>query len=273
MTTKTNTRTTGLPFADYAAIEATNASAIKAGQLSMLHMHHRLTGPDKPETPAMQMGRLVHAAVLEPEITLSLLEVWTGKARRGKAWDEFCEVHESRIIVTQDQSDKLEAMTAAVHANKDAHDLIEATEHEVTYQWDGKRYGPAKARLDGHSKAAGVLEYKTTTGIGLRQFTTNAYRMGYHIGIGWYCHGAEEVDGGGIPQAHFIVQEQDAPHDCYVLRVSRQIIEAGRDETCEIARRYYVHKHVGSFPGVACGEILDYEIPAWAGGGDSWTVE
>lgn len=266
-------RTLDLPFGDYKAIKATNASAIKAGQLSMLHMHHKLTGGDTPATPAMIMGSLLHSAVLEPELTFPNLVIWEGQVRRGKAWDEFQEDHENKIIITPKEKEKLERASEAVHANRDAHELIEATESEVTYEWQQEQYGKAKARLDGHSSSAGVLEYKTTMGIGIRQFTTNAYRMGYHLAIGWYCHGVEMVDGGGLPSAHFIVQEQSSPYDCYVLRVPRQILEAGRDEAIEIARKYRVHKHVGTFPGVAGGEILEYELPAWAGEGSSWTVE
>jgi len=259
------------PFDDYAAIDAINASSIKAGMLSMLHMHHYMTQGGKEESPAMRMGRFVHGMVLEPDVFAKKLCLWEGATRRGKKWDLWCAENDPEYAVTPKQLADLVHITAMVHSNRDAHALIEATEHEVGFVWSNERYGRGKARMDGQSASGGILEYKTTQGIGMRQFTINAYRMGYHVQLGWYAHGVEQVTG-EIPQVHVIVQEQAAPYDCYVLRVPHQIIEVGMEEAIEIARRYSVHNHVGSFPGVAGGEIMEYELPPWSIGGDNAEV-
>ena len=258
------------PFDNYAKIDAINASSIKAGRLSMLHMHHEMTTDGKAESPAMRIGRFVHAAVLEPDVFFESACVWRGAVKRGKQWDEWCQENDAAMAISPHQLAELSQISAAVHANRHAHALIEATEHEVGFVWGHKRYGRGKARMDGQSASTGIMEYKTTQGIGLRQFTTNAYRMGYHVQLGWYAHGVEQVSG-KIPQVHVVVQEQSAPYDCYVLRVPHQIIEVGIEEAVEIARRYHTHRHLNTFPGVANGEIMEYELPSWAAGSE-WTV-
>jgi len=49
-----------LSFDEYRAIEAINASAIKKGQISMLHMRQEITRESTPPTPAMQWGSVIH---------------------------------------------------------------------------------------------------------------------------------------------------------------------------------------------------------------------
>ena len=55
-----------MTYEEYAELPGINATSIKAGVKSMLHMHHCMTGGGHKETPALRWGKLVHLAVLEP---------------------------------------------------------------------------------------------------------------------------------------------------------------------------------------------------------------
>ena len=259
-----------LSFEQYAALDGINASSIKHGRLSMLHMHHAMTGGWTDPSPAMQRGTHLHGVILEPDEYTPRLNVWTGKVKSGKAWTEWCKVHDQAMTVTQALYDELMRVAEIVHANKDAANLIAASSHEVSLLWEHDDYGKGKARVDGMGKAS-IFDLKTTGAIEPRRFFNSAYDMGYHIQMGWYCHGVEVLTG-SRPLAQVIVLEQKEPHDCYVLDIPDAIISRGMEEAIEIARRYHAHRMTGFFPGVSGGERLTYELPKWLATGETWTV-
>jgi hypothetical protein len=103
------------PFSDYLKIDAINWSSLKLMHTSPLCYHYYQQRPS-PDKPAYQLGRAVHAAILEPEhfagrytvmhgtqpedwrnIAAAQVEgklgelygVYPGKVRRGKAWEQF----------------------------------------------------------------------------------------------------------------------------------------------------------------------------------------
>src|SRR6056297_2773961 len=51
-------------------------------------------------TPAMEFGTLCHTLILEPGRFADRSAIWTGKMRRGKAWEEFKETNSDRDIYT-----------------------------------------------------------------------------------------------------------------------------------------------------------------------------
>ena len=56
-----------MTYEEYAALPGINATSIKAGAVSMLHMHHAKTGGGKAATPAMLWGSLVTVRSLRSE--------------------------------------------------------------------------------------------------------------------------------------------------------------------------------------------------------------
>lgn len=260
---------TDMPYAEYAARDGINATAIKAGVVSPLHMRHTMTGHDKPVTPAMRWGKLVHSAVLEPDLFFESMMVFDGR-KYGKAWNEFCETNDPQYAVSSDEQKRLYAMGNAVHANRHAHSLIDGTAHEVSAFWHDPLYGNAKARLDGMKDTRGIVEYKTTGSTDKRHWTRTAFNMNYHLQLGWQWAGVNGTAGVDMP-VHVICQEQTEPYDVVVYRVPDTVIEIGLEQAAEIAKRYRACEAVGSFPGVS-DEIEIYELPAWAmGGGGEWS--
>jgi exodeoxyribonuclease VIII len=255
-----------IPYPEYAAIPAINAGAIVAGMKSMLHMHAEMTHTCPTDSPAMRWGRLAHMAILEPDRFFAEAVVWPGGRKAGKEWERFvADCGDDEMILTQDELDKLADMSAMIHKNRDAHHLISTTGHEVSLTWDQPLYGQGKCRADILSDdGAIVADYKTARSIVQRDFWRSAWSLGYHIKMGWYAHGIAVLTG-RHPSVRVIVQENVRPFDCWVCVMPPALVEKSAIEAVEIARRYNVHRAIGTFPGVVpSGVMIDYELPAWA---------
>jgi hypothetical protein len=228
-------------------------------------MHAEMTHGIKTDSPAMRWGRLAHAAILEPDRFFNQARIWEGRRQGGK-YDEFvASSPDPEMIVTQDELDKLAAMSAMVHANKAAHHIIQSTGHEVTLKWDSPAYGSGKLRADMLSDDMTLLaDYKTTRSIVPRDFWRAAFGMAYHVRMGWYAHGVYVLTG-KLPAVRMIVQESSAPYDCWVANMPGHIVLEGAEQAVEIAKRYSICRQFGTFPGVVYdGTMIDYELPAWA---------
>jgi hypothetical protein len=256
--------------AEYRALPAINATAIKAGRQSMAHMHQAMTGGGRADTPTLRWGRLVHMAVLEP-VRLATLPVWDGD-RRGKAWLEFRDAHDGKEILTAAEVDRLLAVSQAF-TESGASRLVAGGRHEHAIAWegvtpDGHAIGACKALVDSWARPV-MVEYKTTRNLATRAFLAQCEALGYLLAAGWYATGlrtAERLT--DWPSTYLIAQESDAPHCVAVYEITAAQLEAGYAEAAEIARRYRAHELTGRFPGPYDGMILPYERPMWAVGGD-----
>ena len=258
----------GQPMAEYRATPALNYSTIKHGRKSMLHMHYAATHPTEP-TAAMSMGTILHAAILETEDFCRRVAIWDKGDKRGNAWKEFKAEHANGYILKPHEHADVMRAVAAVHGDSMAHDLIQRTVHERAVYWRGKHYGAAKGRTDGMTEDGKVLfDLKSTANIEKHFFTANTARMGLHLQLGWYSEGIE-ANTGHAPELVFVIAfEQEGAIDAAVYEVPPGVVTRGREEAVEIARKYRVCEAAGSFPGVADGQILQYELPGWMTGDD-----
>jgi hypothetical protein len=252
-------------FQEYRALPGINASSIKHGAVSMLHMHHAMTGGDIIDTPAMRWGRLVHLAILEPEKYGRTVSIWNDGRRAGKAWNDFVTASGgTEWIATAEENASLLSLSASVHSNREAHWLIASSEHELSVTWSGERYGCGKARLDMIDREHGkwVADLKTTRRID--SFSRAFFSLRYDIQCGWY------VEGTGATQVFILAVESDPPYDVQTYRVPQSVIDKGRETAIEIARTYRAHKITNTFTGVGGGvDVLELPIPPWYLGGEN----
>lgn len=235
--------TTPESFEKYLARPGINATALKAGALSMLHMREVMTGRGKPDTPSLKWGRIVHRAVLEPDKWKDSFAVYDGR-RAGKKWEAFEAEHTGLEIVKPDQAAALEMLVDSVRSNADAARLLAGCTPEVTVTWQSERYGEAKARVDGLADDYSV-EFKTTRAIKPESFERQCANLEYKIQLGWYSIGL----GPRIKSQWVIAVENVRPFDCVVYRVDDQLIEVGRDKAIKLAERYRECERVRRFPG------------------------
>ena len=253
-------------FDQYKAIKAINATSIKAGQKSMLHMHDAMTGGGKDQTPAMRWGSLVHKAILEPAEFAALVCVFDGD-KRSKQWKEFQAENNLEFCVSVDEKTRLEEIRDAVHSNEAAHKLITACTKEVTLEWEGD-YGAAKARLDGYDVEAGIVDLKTAKNITPDGFARQFISLGYDLQIGWYAEGSlTALLRKELPSVTIIAVESIAPYDVAVYTVPRVIVELGQRRARKIAIEYRFCEAEDRFPGVSEG-VKELVMPDWYGQDD-----
>lgn len=248
-------------FADYQAIQAMNASVIKAGLVSMRHMRYAALYPSQEPTPAMWWGKIVHSAVLEPDTFRDRYAVWSGASRRGKKYDAFlASANDRETITLAEYNDALymaKAVRENVHARKLLGELV-AREESLTFDLDGR---PCKGRLDGRG-ADYILDLKTVSDVTERACERQFYNLGYHIQMGWYRFGANKVyhiD----HKAYIIAIESDPPYDCVVYNCSRSFLERGMIEADRIAKEYDECCRKQYWPGVR-SDVATLDLPAWA---------
>ena len=242
---------------------AITATAIKAGAVSMAHMRAAMLGESKPQTAAMALGAMVHAAILEPDRYLDGKAIWRGGVRRGGRWEEFKAeaLAAGETIISEEEIAEARRIADAVYAHPRAVRLLTGSLHEQVREWTSPLSGRGKCRLDGI--AAGYwLEVKTTRATTRQAYASQHYRLGYDLQLGWYSIGAGE----GLPCKLITVCTGDVP-DVVVYHMPSELIAAGREKAVEIAARYRACEAAGVFAGAADGaEEVDFVAPAWAGG-------
>jgi len=226
-----------------------------------LEMLRRRGDADGTNSPAMRWGRLVHLAILQPDL-LAALPIWTGGARRGGDWAAFAAgLGADGDHVTQAEiADLLAISNAAALAMAQLPPVVE-TEKEI--HWQSETYGAAMAAIDAVLHGGGFLEVKTTAKIDERAFRSQCWQLGYPLQIGWYDHGARE---NGLTGDRIILAiESRPPYSTALWQIGPQTTRDAYHEAAAIAMRYRQCEATGRFPGPYDSEgIMALEPPQWA---------
>ncbi len=242
---------------EYRAVKAINATAIKAGRKSMLHMHHALT-KGKDATPAMRWGSLLHGQLLQPDEKPVVL--WPGR-RAGKEWEAFKAANDGAEILIQSEYDKLmgeraEQLNAVqmIRTHPEASAELAGCSFESALKWDEPGIGPCKALLDAWKPGPDawtpgvVIDIKCSREIDERAFWSSSWHAGTHLQLAWYMRGLR-ANGHDVSRAVIIAQESAPPFDVAVFDADPPLLAYGEKECLRIARDYRMAEKRGYFPG------------------------
>ena len=250
--------------AEYRALKAINATAIKAGAKSMLHMHHALTVGREP-SPAMRWGTLLHGQLLQPDA--KPVVVYDG-VRRGAAWEAFKASHDGAEIFSVSEHTKLVAEQAEVRnavqmirTHQESFHELDGCQFEHAITWEEPGIGLCKALVDAW-KPGTLVEVKTARTIDERGFWSASWSMGYHLQLAWYLRGLR-ANGHKVERAVVIAQESAAPFDVAVFDADPALLAFGEKECLRIAKEYRMAEQRGHFPG-AHPNRRQLLPPAWA---------
>src|SRR5574343_1446497 len=206
---------------DYRAHAAHNWSAIKAIGISPMH-YRQARDYTRPDTPAMALGRAVHALDIEPDTFFEEFALWAGGWGAGKKWAAFAEEHADRTILTQGEMNEVVAIVRGLTCNpvvKKYLDMPGAVEQPI--YWEDERTGLAlKCRPDKVGDGGRILiDVKTARDISPRAFGNAALRLMYPHQMAMYSDGVEAAYGHRPERCVLLVVESAPPYDSGVLEV------------------------------------------------------
>jgi len=264
-----------MDFAAYRKIDAVNWSSLREIGRSPRHYQAALLA-HRQDTPAMAYGRALHAAILEPEEFSRLYVCWqggytaAGKPTTSRASGEYkawAADNEDKQHITQDELARVMGAATAVRAHRDAADLVDGAQTEITAQWTDRVTGlRCKARLDIVSTSGRLADLKSTIDSGPIEFSSSVHRYGYLGQLAHYLAGAIAADIGVdplIPPAILAVESQP-PHDVVVYRIGPDLMRIGEEMRMSYLIQLAACRQAGSWPGHCSEGEIDLTLPAWA---------
>ena len=248
--------------ADYHADPAVSASHLKEIIRSPYHYWARYINPDrKPVEPtaAMQLGTLVHTAVLEPDELLQRYAV--APDRRTKAGKEQAERIAAEGLEPVSEADMALAlgMAASVRNHPAASALLAHGKAEQSFWWDDLQTGlRCKCRPDWYQGST-IVDLKTCTDASPAAFASSVAKFNYHIQAAHYMTGLH-----GAGRFVFIAVEKTAPYAVAVYELDHAAMALGRTMRENAMDVLATCKAADLWPGYGDTSVQTLSLPSWA---------
>lgn len=223
----------GIPDTEYHASPALCSSFLRT-LIGRSPAHARAAQLDpRDESPALILGRAVHARVLEPETYNARFAVAPKVDRRtkeGKAtWEAFTLAHPGATILTEGDGDMVNAIGDAVEAHPLARALLSGGEVEWSGFFNDPATGaPCRIRPDYLRVADGIMvDLKTSMDASPREFQRSIARYGYHIQAAHYAAGYGVITETPLSDFLFVVVEKAPPYAVGIYRLDDDAMAQG----------------------------------------------
>ena len=246
---------------EYEQIEAERWSTLKEARTSMLRYNHAGDNP-VDDKPRFGQGRLVHTAVLQPDLVSVGYVVFDGE-RRGNAWKDFKAAHVGQTILRRDEYDVSMACADAVRAHPLALEYLnlDLALVERPVVWTDPATGlKCKGRPDAvHSI---IAEIKTAATVDERLWRAQATRLGYFGQLAFYRRGYRTLTKLSLPGA-IVAVELEPPHDIGVFAIDEDSLRVADDEISLLLARVAECRKTGVWPG-RYQTVQSLTMPEWA---------
>lgn len=248
---------------EYRAAPGVNKSTLWWIRKSPAHYRYYLTNPQQ-ETPALKMGRAIHAAILQPKAFEKGYVASPGFDRRTKegkaAYDAFMIEAAGREVLSAEEMEQCQAIKKAVTGCESARQLLEGCETEKPFFWHDDESGIlCKCRVD--AIRPGVLvDLKTCADASTEAFTRDAIKYGYDVQAAHYVHGVK-ASSGTAPAFYFIAVEKAPPYAVNVIKASDGFLDRGMMQRFDLLARLKECQEADSWPDYGESDLI---LPAWA---------
>ena len=268
---------TSMPAEQYHRYGGASASRLmKLWKSTPAHLWEQLKTPFEP-TPAMMIGTLGHALVLEPDQELPALAVmpetypaddgpkkWNANSNWCKDWLKRKRI-EGMIPLSRTDYDNAHAAAAALAKHPLIAPVLKDCETELTLiTRDETNDVYVRCRFDVVPKGDFLADCKFTGQLD-DQWPKHAYNSGYHIQAGFNLLVWNACCGADTPKTgfKFLVVENKPPFDVRVFTCTPEFIEAGRAEAIRLLTVYAECERTGIWPGSPAVET-ECGLPRWA---------
>lgn len=248
--------------AEYERTAGVNWSTLKHLARSPAHYRHHLFAEDE-DTETRKRGRLVHTAILEPELLREQMVVWEHGDRRGNAWKAFEEEHEGLEILKPGELAQVMAIATAVREHPVVGRYLKVGRAEQTVRWVDKSSGlDCKARLDFISGLGCLLDLKSTRDASPDGFGREVWRYRHETQAAFYSDGYFEATGERLPSM-LIAVEAALPHVVQPYVVPERILEVGRENYRGLLQLLVACRSANDWPAYGT-EPMELSLPRYA---------
>lgn len=259
---------TNIPFDTYCRWDAANHTCLKRVALSPAHYRHARDNPAESDTPSKRFGRAAHQLVLEPAsfercyvpapINPSTCNPY---GPQTKAWAEYAAEHAGKLILTEEEIDRLQTVVKALASHDTAGPLLKAPGlSEASVVWQDESGVLCKARFDRIVRNWGWLDIKTCECASIQAFETALVDYGYITQAALYDRARMAL---GIEARQvFIAVESEPPHGVGVFEVHEDVLAIGRKLVAEWLGKVARCQQQGAWPGYPT-DVQQALAPHW----------
>lgn len=260
-----------------------SASGLKQMLRSPAHFHEWVNNPDADKTsPALEFGKLLHCAVLEPEVFAREYIVepkdapaypqarsWASAKsapdveRAKDFWREWEAAHKGMTRVTVADYDKVQRMADSAMSHPVARGLLVGGQREISFSWPDEDSGiDCKARADLYLPGEFLMDLKSCRDASPEGFARAVATYCYDVQQANYLAGIRE-NGDSIRWMVFLAIESEAPYVC-----QPHILDANAESRGWTLRQRALRKQAeclrtGRWPGYS-DALNELSLPTYA---------
>lgn len=200
-------------------------SALKQFDISPNHLL-AYWNRDLTSSAAQIKGTLIHTLTLEADTFDDKYAIFEGKVKRGKAYDEFLESNEGKVIVSVSDYNEASLIASAVQTNEAVHELfMETTAVEQLVEWEhnGLKF---KGFIDGIGSDFN-FDLKSCASAEPKKFTNDCFKYGYPMQGAMYNIA---LGGTGLEDYYIVAVENKSPYNVTLFKMTKELLQYGLDE-------------------------------------------
>lgn len=223
----------------------------------------------KPDTPAMILGKAIHACVLEPNEFAKKYYLGSGLPRNTKEGKEQYALDQERagkrIILKADEWDACEAIRDAVWRHPIARVLLDGAVTEKKIEWTCPDTGVNHTGvIDALASNLFLVDLKTATDASPNAFARTVLNYNYDAQHAMYVDGATVALNRKPEGFAFIVVEKEPPFAVAVYVSNADYYARGKEWYQRNALLWKQCVETNTWPSYGNSESIELTMPEWA---------
>lgn len=226
---------------------------------------------ERRPTAAMQLGSMIHSAILEPKDfdAIYCIEPKIDKrTKEGKAAHAAWLVDNvGKIGVDQETMTQVLELADVARTHPLVVPFIADSTNEVCAYWKDYETGAiCRMRADGITELPNygnvIFDIKTTEDASYKSFASSIANYGYYLQAAYYLAGLSQIMKEEVKAFVFIVIEKNPPYGIQLYTASQTMLDAGKSLMRSLLNRYVHCLATDEWPGYpTC--IQEIDLPAW----------